>query len=210
MLKLLTLLSGLLELMRRPLKDSLTGSTGAGLLSPSQSWAIFISLLAIGVFLTSVLGIFLFSKHRSRDDLQRTRAAIERLDFRLQHDVSLGGLPGNLYDAIPGAIDASEALSRIQRICTATHVELLNIARPKGSEHHSQPGLDVYVFDLRLSGNYLDLKSFLAQLLVESPELWLARLQLQAEGSTVVASVSLHAWSADLKAAPQTRPLVTP
>lgn len=208
--KLWELRSGSSDLVRRLLWGRFNNSSHTGLLPPSISRAIPMLLLACGSLLNFGLAISLWCQYRSQNDVQLVNIALERLKGRLQNDHTWRALSRSPNIAIPAAIDVSGVLTTIQGLAAANSIELLNLAPAKESEGQSRSGFHKYVLDLRLSSSYLDSKNFLAQLLVQSPEFWVAHLQLQAEASGITASISLHAWGIDRKPAPKKQSLEAP
>ncbi|WP_457356453.1 hypothetical protein [Roseateles sp. P5_D6] len=140
-------------------------------------------------------GALLWKQSRSREDAQFQRGSLEHSEIRLRNEISKAPLARGLASSLPRLIDTNAVLTRVQRLAAQNSVFLIRLAPSKAVGQASAAGLSQHVWELQLSGNYPDVKDFLAQLLDQSPELWLSHLLLNGEGPSVQAKVSLQAWS---------------
>ncbi|MFT7775429.1 hypothetical protein [Roseateles sp.] len=157
-------------------------------------------MLAVYISLVVLLGVALWDESRGREEIEFQRWALERSE--LQGEMSRQSLTRSLASQLPERIDAGIILIRVQRLAAENGVVLINLAPSKDAGRALVAGLDQQIWDLQLSGNYPNVKSFLAQLLAQSPELWLTHLELKAEGASVLAQVRLQAWSIEKSAEP--------
>ncbi|MDG0857481.1 hypothetical protein [Roseateles puraquae] len=157
-------------------------------------------MLAVYISLVVFLGVAFWNESRGREEAELRRWTLERSE--LQDEISKQSLTRNFASQLPERIDASIIPIKVQRLAAENSVVLINLAPSKDAGRASVAGLSQQIWALQLSGNYLNVKSFLAQLLDQSPELWLTHLDLKAEGASVLAQVGLQAWSIEKPAEP--------
>jgi len=161
-----------------------------------------IYLLAIHALIGVLLGVLFWNQALSRGQVEVQRAALMRTKIQLQDELSKRAPARSITSQLPRRIDAGAVLTRVQRLAAESSVTLINLAPSKDALSASTAGVNQFILDLQLSGTYPEVKNFMAQLIDQSSELWLARLQLKAQGPNVHARLTLQAWSIELPAEP--------
>lgn len=173
-------------------------TTVSGLIEPAPAarpvlWALLVALL----LLNGGLGVVLWSGLGARETAKTELSQRQNELRRLQVEASPEKTAEKLANQLPRYVDGSAELARIQRLAVEKNVTLANLAPSKDSPSNETAGLRRVAWDAQLSGSYAAIKSMLADLLEQSPGLWLTRLHLKAVGNGVEAQVTLQAWSLD-------------
>jgi len=156
-------------------------------------WALLVALLLLNGGLGVVLWSGLVAREAAKTDLARRQLELRRLQSEASPDTTAEKLANQL----PRHVDGGAELARIQRLAAAKNVTIASLAPSKDSPSKETAGLRRVAWDAQLSGSYAAIKSMLADLLEQSPGLWLTRLHMKAVGNGIEAQVTLQAWSLD-------------
>lgn len=135
----------------------------------------------------------------AQDELDLRQRDVQRLEGQLSRATT----SVDLAKQLPSQIDAGSVLRRLQRLAVENNVTLVSVSVSKDTPNKEISGLRRAAWDAQLSGSYPVIKTMLMQLLEQSPELWLARLHLNASANGVEAQITLQAWSFDTSPQPQ-------